>query len=166
LYDRLLASLVLPAGNSLVIVPHGDLHYLPFQALRSPDGFLIERHPIAVEPSASVAVQLRRRHAEAGGRLVAFGNPVNTAPFDLPAAEREVQSISQMFADHQLYFHENASKSRFREAAGSGRILLVAAHAELDPNDVLASKIRLAAETDDPAFAGARSMASTSPGCR
>ena len=158
LYTRLLAPLALPAGERLVIVPHGAMHYLPFQALRSGEGFVIERHPLAVSPSASVAVQLGRRSVGAGQPLVAFGNPANPSRENLPGAQREVELISRLFAGPRVFLREEASKSRFRELAGAGRILHIAAHAEVDDLDPLQSRILLAQERDDPGFLDAREV--------
>jgi CHAT domain-containing protein len=152
LYGKLLGPLALPADARLIIVPHGGLHYLPFQALRSPEGYLIQRNPVAVAPSASVAVQLARKSFGTSGKLVAFGNPANSAREDLPGAEREVQLISNLFPDKRVFYQREASKTRFREAAGGGRILHVAAHAEVDNIDPLHSRILLAAEGNDPGF--------------
>lgn len=152
LYGKLLAPLALAADERLIIVPHGGLHYLPFQALRRPEGYLIQRNPLAVAPSASVAVQLARKSFGASGKLVAFGNPANSAREDLPGAEREVQLISNLFPDKRVFYQREASKTRFREAAGGGRILHVAAHAEVDNIDPLHSRILLAAEGNDPGF--------------
>lgn len=160
LHDRLVAPLELPGDRDrLIVVPHGALHYLPFQALvRADGGYLIEHAGIAVVPSASVAVQLARRSSEPAGALVAFGNPANLAREALPGAEREVEQISELFSERQVYFREQASKSRFRKSAGAGRILHVAAHAEVDSIDPLHSRILLAAEGDDPGFLEAREV--------
>lgn len=157
-YDKLLGPLALPANERLIIVPHGGLHFLPFQALRGPEGFLIQRNPLAIEPSASLAVQLARKSAAGSSKLVAFGNPANSAREDLPGAEREVRLISDLFPDKRVFYQRDASKSRFREAAGAGRILHVAAHAEVDSVDPLHSRILLAAEGDDPGFLEAREV--------
>lgn len=157
-YDKLLGPLGLAADERLIIVPHGGLHFLPFQALRGPEGFLIQRNPLAIEPSASLAVQLARKSAIASSKLVAFGNPANSAREDLPGAEREVQLIGKLFPDKRVFYQRDASKSRFLEAAGAGRILHVAAHAEVDSVDPLHSRILLAAEGNDPGFLEAREV--------
>lgn len=67
LWDRLLAPFAgrLPAGGSLVLIPHGPLHELPFEALRDPAGKLAsERWRISVAPSASALALARQRHRE------------------------------------------------------------------------------------------------------
>ena len=158
LHAQLLAPLALPAGDRLIIVPHGGMHYLPFQALRSSEGFLIERHALAVAPSASIAVQLGKRGAGRGAPLVAFGNPASSARENLPGAEREVQLISRLFPDGRVFLHREATKSHFQELAGAGRVLHIAAHAEVDSLDPLESRILLAAEADDPGFLAAREI--------
>jgi CHAT domain-containing protein len=158
LYARLLAPLALPAGERLIIVPHGPMHYLPFQALRAGDEFLIERHPLAVVPSASIALQLGRHGAGPSQPLVAFGNPANPARENLPGAQREVEVISRLFSAPRVLLREDATKSRFRELARAGRILHIAAHAEVDDLDPLHSRILLAEEPDDPGFLDAREV--------
>ncbi|HEY6322620.1 MAG TPA: CHAT domain-containing tetratricopeptide repeat protein [Thermoanaerobaculia bacterium] len=67
LWDRLLEPFAgrLPAGGSLVLIPHGPLHELPFEALRDPAGKLAsERWRISVAPSASALAMARQRHRE------------------------------------------------------------------------------------------------------
>jgi CHAT domain-containing protein len=144
LYAILLAPLHVRPGERLLIVPHGALHYLPFQALRDGDGYLIEHHALAITPSAGVAVQLARRTAVTGSKLVAFGNPGTVAALALPGAEREVNQIATLFGDSQVFLQAGASKRQFRASAGKATILHVAAHAEVDVVDPLQSRILLA----------------------
>ncbi|HYU35484.1 MAG TPA: CHAT domain-containing protein [Thermoanaerobaculia bacterium] len=66
LYDLLIAPFAdrIPAGGPLVLVPHGPLHELPFEALLDPAGKrLFERWRISVTPSASALNFARRGHA-------------------------------------------------------------------------------------------------------
>lgn len=158
LYATLLRPLGLVPGERLLIVPHGGLHYMPFQALRDGDSYLIERHPLAVAPSASIAVQLFRQQRAVSPRLVAFGNPANEEKYALPGSEREIQKIGSLFQEKKLFLQEDASRATFKGEAGSGRILHVAAHAEVDEVDPLASRILLAREGKDPGFLEAREV--------
>jgi CHAT domain-containing protein len=147
LYALLIAPLGLRAEDRLIIVPHGALHYLPFQALHGPDGFLIQRHAIALEPSASVAVQLATRELKVASNLVAFGNPTIAPAYALPGAEAEVRGIAPLFARQEVFLQSSATRVSFRENAPTGRVLHVATHAEADTIDPLHSRILLAPAT-------------------
>jgi CHAT domain-containing protein len=158
LHALLIEPLQLAPGEQLLIVPHDALHYLPFQALRNADGYLIERHALAFAPSAGVAVQLARRGATQGGRLVAFGNPGIDEKFALPDAEREVNLIGALFPDTKIFVKAAASKRQFRDSAAGAGILHVAAHAEVDVIDPLQSRILLAPDGDDLGYLEAREV--------
>lgn len=147
LYALLIAPLGLRENERLIIVPHGALHYLPFQALHNVDGFLIERHPVALEPSASIAVQLVQRERKVASKLVAFGNPTIAPAYALPGAEAEVRGIAPLFASKEVFLQGDATRLSFRDNAPTGRILHVATHAQADTIDPLHSRILLAPAT-------------------
>jgi CHAT domain-containing protein/tetratricopeptide (TPR) repeat protein len=93
---RLYRLLVGPAetsirdGSRLLIVPDGELNYVPFEVLLTDDGggsygdlpYLLKRHPIVYVQSAAVMHTLReqRKSAPIAPRkgLIAFGDPVFT----------------------------------------------------------------------------------------
>lgn len=148
--DRLGAALLGPLGlapgQRLVVVPHGPLHYLPFQALRLGGRYVIETHPVAVAPSISIAVQLAQRTPRVNAALTAFGNPRIEDKYDLPGAEVEVQQLARLFPRNTLYMGAAATKTQFREVAARSPLMHVAAHAEADAVDPLYSRILLANE--------------------
>lgn len=150
--QALLAPLGLTAGQRLVVVPHGPLHYLPFQALRVDGHYLIERHPISVAPSAGIALRLVQRGSKAGDQLTAFGNPRIEDQYDLPGAEAEVSRLSRLFPRHALFTGAEATKTNFREAIASAPLVHVAAHAQADEVDPLYSRILLANEDGRHSF--------------
>ncbi|MGE4366546.1 CHAT domain-containing protein [Thermomonas sp.] len=156
----LLAPLQVPAGKRLVIVPHGPLHYLPFQALRLDGQYLIERNPISIAPSISIAARLAQRTPTASARLLAFGNPaINPDVADpLPGAEREVQALARQFPGARLYFREQANKDNFLKDAPSSPLVHVAAHAMADTLDPLHSKVLLADENGQPNYLEAKDV--------
>lgn len=158
LYQDLLASAKLLADEKVVIIPHGPLHYLPFQALHDGKRFVIESHPLAIAPSATVALNLLSRKPRLDNRLVAFGNPANAAREPLPGAEQEVQKISTLFSKKQVFYAQQADRKSFIDHAGSARVLHVAAHAEVDLVDPLASHIVLASQEPDSGFLTAREI--------
>ena len=156
----LLAPLEIPAGKRMIIVPHGPLHYLPFQALRVDGQYLIERNPISIAPSISIAAKLAERTPTVSAQLVAFGNPtINPDVADpLPGAEREVHALSRQFPGATLFFKDQANKSNFEASAPKARLLHIAAHAMADTLDPLHSKVLLADENGQPNYLEARDV--------
>lgn len=102
-----------PAPRSLVIVPWGILHYLPFDALPLAGGRVADWAPTAYAPSASALVELRRRGAATPGpRCLAVGGadyggeaasarggplPRRGALGALPHSRREVERVAGRF---------------------------------------------------------------------
>jgi CHAT domain-containing protein/predicted negative regulator of RcsB-dependent stress response len=142
----LLGPLKLAPGERLIIVPHGPLHYLPFQALRLDGRYVIETHPVSVAPSMSIAVQLAQRSPHVDAALTAFGNPRIEDKYDLPGAEVEVRQLARLFPRNSIYMGAAATKTQFRDVASRAPLMHVAAHAEADQIDPLYSRILLANE--------------------
>ncbi|NZA28589.1 CHAT domain-containing protein [Luteimonas sp. SJ-92] len=162
--DGIAALLVTPLGlqegQRLIVVPHGPLHYLPFQALRVEGRYLIERHPITTAPSVSIAARLVADAPRTAPRLLAFGNPLvsPTVADPLPGSEREVENLAAMFPGSRAYYHADATKTRFVADAPGARIVHVAAHARADITDPLHSQILLADENGRQNFLEAREV--------
>ncbi|VTU39050.1 CHAT domain-containing protein [Variovorax sp. PBL-E5] len=154
----LLGPLRLAAGERLIIVPHGPLHYLPFQALRLDGRYVIETHPVSVAPSMSIAVRLAQRSPQVDAVLTAFGNPRIEDKYDLPGAEAEVRQLAKSFPRNSVYMGAAATKTQFREVASRAPLLHVAAHAEADQVDPLYSRILLANENGQHNFLEAQEI--------
>ncbi len=77
----------LPATvTRLTLSPDGDLHRVPFDALRLPDGrYAVERATISLAPSATALLALRVRASTEGRRIVAFGDPRYPRPRPIDA---------------------------------------------------------------------------------
>jgi CHAT domain-containing protein len=157
----LIAPLGLSSGQRLIVVPHGALHYLPFQALRIEGQYLIERHPMSTAPSISVAAQLAQRTPRAAASLTAFGNPRVSDAYELPGAAREVAEVSRLFTRNTVYTGIQATKTQFLSTVASAPLLHIAAHAQVDLVDPLYSKILLANENGKQSFLEAREVLDT-----
>ncbi|MBI5165829.1 MAG: CHAT domain-containing protein [Magnetospirillum sp.] len=144
LYDRLVAPLALPAGARLVVVPHGPLHYLPFAALHSGEGWLIERHAIRVLPSAGVMAFLDGRKGT-GSRLLALGNPdVGDPRLALEFAEAEATAIVRGRPDATLLVGHAATETAVKQQGGAYALLHLASHGQFRADDPLGSALLLA----------------------
>jgi CHAT domain-containing protein/Flp pilus assembly protein TadD len=150
---KLLIAPALPhiKGKALVIVPHGVLHYLPFQALLSPQGkYLIEDFPINYLSSASL-MQFTREKKRAGRETtLALGNPERGDPaYNLRFAEREAKEIAQSFPKSAVLLKNEATKSKTLELSPNNDIVHFAVHAEFNEEDPLRSALLLAKEGQD-----------------
>jgi|APLak6261696673_1056229.scaffolds.fasta_scaffold00093_3 CHAT domain-containing protein len=156
----LLAPLGVPAGKRIIIVPHGPLHYLPFQALRLDGKYLIQRNPMSIAPSISVAARLAQRTPTTSAQLLAFGNPaVNPEVANpLPGAEKEVHELAKEFPGAKLFFREQASKDNFEANAPNAKLVHIAAHAMADTLDPLHSKVLLADENGQANYLEAKDV--------
>jgi len=148
LYDLLIS----PAEDNirtkdLVIIPHGVLHYLPFQALQNQKGkYLIDRYHINYLPSASVMKYLEPKKRSKGETLLVLGNPATQKEEykSLPFAEQEVNQIAEFYKQHKLLIGEAATEDEFRELAPQYDILHLACHSELNSAYPLFSGLLLA----------------------
>ncbi len=159
LHDLLVKPANVAAGESLTIIPHDVLHYLPYQALWTGDAYLLQKAQISYAPSANALVQLLDRKPSATGRFFALGNPDLGDPSRaLPGAQKEVEALMTLFPDSETYFGSNATRQRFFEGAAKSRLVHVASHGSVDPIDPLYSKLYLAKEANHEGTVDAREI--------
>jgi CHAT domain-containing protein len=136
--------------TELVIVPHGPLHYLPFQALMPASGrYLLQESPLYYYTSASL-MQFTRAKRQAGPPTVfAMGNPdVQDRTLSLPYAAREARGIAALFPGAELALGTAATKAASREALRRHSVLHFATHAEFDAADPLGTSLLLASTNE------------------
>ncbi|MEO8140960.1 MAG: CHAT domain-containing protein, partial [Gemmatimonadota bacterium] len=150
LYTQLLGP-AMQAGwfagiERLVIIPHGVLSYLPFAALRDPqrNRYLIQDLSVMVAPSAASLVALRR----SGDAPVPAGTGVVAlAPFpdQLPGTAAELDGIARTVPGTEELKGDAATEMAVRRSAGDGRVLHLATHGVLNPDNPLFSRMDLRA---------------------
>jgi CHAT domain-containing protein/tetratricopeptide (TPR) repeat protein len=150
LYALLIAPLLhtIATKKHWTIVPHGPLHRVPWAALHSLTGYLIEEHSVSILPSAGFGVAVARQLEPTGRDAVFFGNP---DPGDewlkLPGSEVEVTRSWETLATGQPPFlGPNATKAEVLRRARSARLLHVAAHHMFDAEVPLLSFLKLAGD--------------------
>ena len=139
-----LASGAGKAPSRLVIVPHGALHYLPFQALHDGAQYVLEKWQISYLPGASFLRYCFETGSggEADGaapKALAVGHSQRT---QLPYTVQEAQAVAQMWQGTTLVEGE-ATRQALMAAAGDVRLLHVAAHGDFRPDNPLFSGIAL-----------------------
>ena len=148
---KLHATLVRPlearlAGRkALIVVAHGALHYLPFAALRSDTGYLLDAYALRFLPSASVLRYLRAGGGAGRAGILALGNPdLGDPKLDLKFAEEEALAIVQKVPQSRALVRKDATESAVRQFAAGFSILHFATHGEFNADAPLDSALLLA----------------------
>jgi CHAT domain-containing protein/predicted negative regulator of RcsB-dependent stress response len=151
LYSRLITPIEpLLTGRRMLIVPHGALHYLPFNALIAENGSqLIDRHSLRTLPSASVISLLKPAVGSKGAPILVFGNPdLGDSRFDLTFAEAEARTVASLAPGSRLLLRKEASQGNFRRAAGLFSRIHFATHGKFQAESPLDSGLYLARDAD------------------
>lgn len=138
-------------GKSVIVVPHGVLHYLPFAALRRADGgLLIDAYEFRFLPAASVLKFLRPPLQKKDMPLLALGNPdLGDPKFDLQFAEAEARDVALQFPESRVLVRKAASKSNFRDLAAAFPRIHFATHGKFEADHPLESGLYLARDAGD-----------------
>jgi CHAT domain-containing protein len=117
LSSTLFSGVDVTGDSPLTLIPHGVLHYIPFEVLPAGDRLIVERHAVSYAPSLNALVQLRRSPASASAfRVLAVGDPALAPPArreaeragdienlallePLTYAAQELQAIGRTFPD-------------------------------------------------------------------
>ena len=141
------AALIAPLRSKirkkrLMIVPHGELHYVPFAALydEKRKRYLVEDYPIMYVPSASTIRFLREKDSPVGGGALVLGDPVTAG---LPGAGREARSVARKLRT-TAKLGEEAQESLLYRLDGKIDLLHIAAHGTYDAASPLFSAVHLA----------------------
>lgn len=131
--------------QAVLIAPHQQLHYLPFDALHDGEHYLVEAYTIGYIPSASLLryVNAGEQRGRGAGEVLVLGNPVNDAVGPLPAAEREAQAVADLFGA-SAYLGKAATESRLWEQAEDADYVHLAAHGQFNETAPKFSRVYLA----------------------
>jgi len=142
--ERLFDDLIRPwvgdvATRRLVVVPHGDLHALPFHAFFDGEQHLMDRFPVAFAPSAEVLRHsVRSRTSEGEGLLVGVPDP------QAPAISEEIRRLRELAPGSRALVGEDATRARFFEHARNARFVHVASHSFFREDNPMFSGFHLA----------------------
>jgi CHAT domain-containing protein len=155
---RLYQLLIEPAKDAgamtgkdrLIVVPHAELHLLPFAALISnagKDHFLVERVTILTAPSASLWLRLTGRDDHSrSGTVLALAPRANV----LPASQREVDGIERLYGAGTTVLRGGAAtRDAFLARAPSSAVIHLASLGVLNRHNPLFSFVELAPHGPD-----------------
>jgi CHAT domain-containing protein len=123
----------------LVIVPHGCLHHLPFQALFDGQNYLVDEFAISYAPSASIYTACERRGGNRTGRALVLGIPDPA----IPLVEEEAAAVAETLPDSDLIAGTRATAGVLAEQGGECRFIHIATHGYFREDQPMFSGIRL-----------------------
>lgn len=128
------------------VVPHGWLHYMPFQALMRGESYLVQDYAITYVPSVTVLTLLQGRGAASTPkRVLVLADPdLGNEKQRLPFAAEEARAVSQLYEDALVFLGGEATNERLMQHGGDADVIHIAAHAAFDPVRPLESSIHLA----------------------
>jgi CHAT domain-containing protein len=141
---------VMTGKDHLIVVPHAELHLLPFAALvpdAGKDHFLVERVTILTAPSASLWLRLTGRDDHSrSGTVLALAPRASV----LPASQREVDGIAQLYGAGTTVLRGGAAtREAFLARAPSSAVIHLASLGVLNRHNPLFSFVELAPHGPD-----------------
>jgi CHAT domain-containing protein len=113
-----------------IVIPDGQLHYLPFEALKDDAGrYLVEKQSVQYQYTTALLQLERKNFASATtlGMAPFADNQLATRQLMLPRSATELSHIKG-----RHFFDSSATKQRFLRALPEYEILHLATHAQLD----------------------------------
>jgi CHAT domain-containing protein len=130
--------------STLIIVPHAELGYVPFAALRNPrtGRYVVEDYALLQLPTATALPLLRARVQASAERLTRSG----FAPFPgvLPGSEQEVRAFSRVVADARAVTGRRATERMVRRALATDDLVHLATHGVMNARSPMFSRLELA----------------------
>ncbi|AFY38473.1 TPR repeat-containing protein [[Leptolyngbya] sp. PCC 7376] len=150
--DQILEQLQQFDLNKLILIPHRQLHFLPFHALPlSDDRCLLDKFSAGVSyaPSCQLLQVLERQEKSANDHFFAIKNPTQ----DLLFSELEVEAISDYFPETDILDRKNASETNFRNHPNLEKLncLHFSCHGTFDFQSPLNSALILNDDNEDNA---------------
>jgi CHAT domain-containing protein len=128
-------------AETLVIVPHGVLHYVPFPALFDGERYMIDGKTISYAPSATILHRALTSKAGGDGKpplLLGVSDPT------IPYAQAEVESIAALFPNADVRVGERATIGGLMENEKRPAFLHLSTHATFRADNPLFSALKLA----------------------
>lgn len=138
--------------KNIGIIPHGSLHFLPFQALICPDGkYLIEKFNIFYTPSASVYLLSEKKKNNPEKQIIAMAlGDLGLGDFSgLPGTKEEVDQIKNLYTDITSLYESGSTETFLKENGSIYEFVHLATHGVLDPIQPLYSYLLFAPTEED-----------------
>jgi len=143
--------------KQVVIIPQGQMHYLPFAVLQDQVGeYFGLKKANAIAPSATVYGFCMARGDSLLGRdrrsmpLLAFGTPdLGDNSWSLPVASLEVNAMTRYYPTVNSFFEKRASETNFLDQHEYPPLLLFSCHGQYDDANPMLSALLLAPDSSN-----------------
>jgi CHAT domain-containing protein len=126
-------------GQHLVVVPHGRLHRLPFQALYDGEQYFIDKFRISYAPSATIHTLCNRRPLSYEGPSLVMGISDEMAPL----IADEANAVANILPRAQLLLDGDATISALQEKGSQCRFIHIASHGYYRQDSPMFSGIKM-----------------------
>jgi tetratricopeptide (TPR) repeat protein len=126
-------------ARSLIVVPHGPLHRVPFQALWNGESYLVDHFALSYAPSASVfrLCSMRPARPTAGALILAVPDDYN------PGLAAEAGVVASAMPGARVLLGDQATPDALRQWGGGAGLIHVAAHGFFRRDNPMFSAIQL-----------------------
>lgn len=142
LYQALVAPIEadIQSAQTVILIPSGKLNVLPFAALPDTNGKpFLESKTLLELAKTTDFMKIAQTSVRPVSKVIAFAN----ATSDLPAAEREGESILRVFPDSKLFVGAQASKANLLKFGRQAEVLHLATHGTWDAANSLNNHLKL-----------------------
>jgi CHAT domain-containing protein/Tfp pilus assembly protein PilF len=150
LFDALIAPVqragYLEDAHRLIVVPHAELNYLPFAALRDRDSsrYVAEQYVLWTIPSAASLAALRQRELEQPAGLTNVSTAFAPFTYDLPASRAELSAFRREVESSTTFEDGRATEAELRRSLAEAPVVHAATHGVLNFRNPMFSHIQLA----------------------
>ena len=136
--------------SKLIIIPHGVLHYLPFNCLYDGKEYFIDRFSIRIAPSASVLEYLKETKPIKSSGLLVLGNPdLGDTRYDLMYAQVEALTVAKTRPFSKVLLRKEATETSVKQFSSDFACIHFATHGEFNPDSPLNSALFLAKDGEN-----------------
>ena len=136
-------------AERVFVVPHRDLHYVPFCALHDGERSLVDRHELALAPSAALWSASRDRRRRPGSPALRRVAAVGLGGAALPQVGAELRAVAAAFESRPggsavLRLDADATLGSLRDALAGADVVHLACHGTFRADSPAFSSLHLA----------------------
>ena len=140
LFEDLFAPLEhLLTARDLVVVPHGPLHSVPFDALFDGRNYVLDRFTVCYAPSASIFAHCCAQPDRRSGPSLILGVEDQDTPF----IGEEIRAVASAVPEPQVLVGAQATEEALRKQGRQSRLIHIATHGYFRQDSPMFSAIRL-----------------------